>query len=74
MDEHAFCRANLAGTMENVRKNTTTKQRKTTWAYKYDPGQMVEFHGPDNFYWYGRGCCRWDARAKGWGAWLESRG
>jgi hypothetical protein len=30
-----------------------------------------EFHGPDKFYWHGRAANAYDARYKGWCAWLE---
>ena len=36
-------------------------------------GQGHEFHGPDNFYWHGRACCLWEARAKGWQSWLNAQ-
>ena len=33
-----------------------------------------EFHGPDKFYWHGSAGNGWDARYKGWMAWLRSKG
>ena len=30
-----------------------------------------EFHGPDKFYWYGRAHNAYEARYKGWSAWLD---
>lgn len=70
-NDHTFCRLMLRETMEDVRKVTTAAERKTAWGYKYSGQEMVEFHGPDEFYWHGRGCCVYLARAKGWEAWLE---
>jgi hypothetical protein len=31
-----------------------------------------EFHGPDNFYWHGNAGDAYEARYKGWSAWLEN--
>ncbi len=73
MSDHDFCRTHLRLTMEDVRKVTTAEQRKVAWGYHYRGTQNVEFHGPDQFYWNGRGCCKWSARAKGWNAWLQHR-
>lgn len=33
-----------------------------------------EFHGPDEFYWHGRADNAYEARYKGWSAWLEKQG
>ncbi len=66
----SFCRCRLTRTMEEVRKFFTVEQRKQAWAWR-DGDRHVEFHGPDNFYWYGSGCCLWDARTRGWEALLE---
>lgn len=33
-----------------------------------------EFHGPDNYYWHGRAGNAYEARYKGWSAWLGSKG
>jgi hypothetical protein len=33
-----------------------------------------EFHGPDNYYWHGNASGAYEARYKGWMAWLESQG
>jgi hypothetical protein len=71
---HLFCRTFLALTMDDVRRHTTPTQRKKTWGYKFDWGRGIdnhlEWHGPDDFYWHGSGCCLWEARAKGWDAWM----
>ena len=65
---HDFCRAYLASVMVDVRKATTATERRAAWAWK--SGRHVEFHGPGKFFWHGRGCCLWAARADGWLAWL----
>ena len=72
-DNHAFCRALLREVMKDVCKHTTPEQRKASWAWRYDDGDTIEFHGPDRFYWHGRGCCKWNARADGWTAWMEQQ-
>lgn len=72
-DDHSFCRQHLAMVMKDVREHTTDEQRRAAWAYNYGD-ESVEFHGPDNFYWYGRGCCKWHARAEGWQAWMREQG
>jgi hypothetical protein len=33
-----------------------------------------EFHGPENYYWHGSAGNAFDARYKGWMAWLRSKG
>jgi hypothetical protein len=65
-----FCRALLALVMPEVRKATTAKERKDAWVWKYH-GDHWEFHGPNNYYWHGSADNAYDARAKGWSAWLE---
>lgn len=72
-DDHSFCRTHLARVMVDVREHTTDEQRKAAWVYKYDD-QGAEFHGPDNYYWYGRACCKWQARAEGWQDWMRNEG
>ena len=73
-DEHAFCRIMLRNVMQTVRERTTPAQRKAAWAWRYvDSHDNIEFHGPGDFYWHGRGCCKWIARANGWQAWLDTR-
>ncbi len=69
---HEFCRFVLADVMCAVRSHTTAEQRKAAWGWR--SGHQVEFHGPDEFYWYGSGCCVWHANAMGWSAWLQQTG
>jgi len=69
--EHEFCRLLLKQVMKEVKKAVPDAQeRKKAWAYNYKNGQ-VEFHFGE-FYWNGRGCCTWEAKAKGWEAYLGS--
>lgn len=65
----AFCRAMLALVMRDVREVTTAQERKAAWVYKTDR-RSWEFHGPHAFYWYGTAGNAFDARYKGWSAWL----
>ena len=73
--DHTFCRALLANVMPEVHKATTPEQRKAAWPWASGTnlGQGHEFHGPDGYYWWGRACCLWEARAKGWQAWLGAQ-
>ena len=65
-----FCRCALTETMNEVRKFVGVDERKKAWAWK-DGRRHVEFHGPEGFYWYGTGCCLWNARTEGWRHYLE---
>lgn len=59
---HKFCRQLLKEAMREVKKEVP--DYKKAWGYKYCDG-CVEFHFKD-FYWYGRGCCLYYAKAMGW--------
>jgi hypothetical protein len=74
-NNHSFCRLHLRGTIEEIVNRTTPEQRKAAWAWKdrNSPGRY-EFHGPNNFYWYGQSCCLWEAKSQGWSAWLREQG
>jgi len=75
MTSHDFCRGFLKLVMKDIRKNVPKAIIKKSWAYKYDDG-TVEFHInhckelPEGFYWYGRGCCLWNAKSSGWNEYL----
>lgn len=72
-----FCRELLKSVMGDVRKHTTTDERKAAWVYctyRHGGNNQFEFHGPGDFYWHGRADNANDARAKGWEAWLRSKG
>lgn len=74
MSDHAFCRGLLRQVMSDVRKYVPVAARKKSWAYKFDGFDTVEFHGPNEFYWHGQGCCKWHARYAGWCAYLAHLG
>lgn len=69
--KHAFCRTLLAVVMIDVRKFVSPLTIKQAWAHKTSLGG-VEFHinkcktVPGGFYWHGRACCLWEAKAIGW--------
>jgi hypothetical protein len=50
---HAFCRAYLSRVEGEVRAVLPPSEIRKAWAWK--SGRHVEFHGPGNFYWHGRG-------------------
>jgi hypothetical protein len=73
----ALCRDLLKQVMVDVRKHATPEQIKAAWVYKtteYSASKHYEFHGPSGFYWYGRADGAYDARYKGWCAWLTKQG
>ncbi len=47
--------------------------REDAWVYHAGRGSW-EFHGPARFYWNGRAGNAYDARYKGWMAYLKSKG
>jgi hypothetical protein len=68
-----FCRSLLGSVMADVRKHTTAEQRRVVWTYHFMRDHW-EFHGPGGFYWHGSADGGYDARAKGWAAYLRSKG
>lgn len=70
----AFTRALLSSGVELVRKHfPTVKTRKDAWVYHFNSDHW-EFHGPNGFYWHGSASDAYEARYKGWMAWLEKQG
>lgn len=73
---HDYCREYLKEIMALVRKHFNRETIKNGWAYNYGDGQ-VEFQInkcseiPEGFYWNGRGCCLWSAKAEGWEKYLH---
>lgn len=43
---------------------------KDAWVW-HAHRDLWEFHGPDEFYWYGSADNAYEARYKGWSAWLD---
>ena len=46
--------------------------RQSAWVHTSGRDQW-EFRGPDGFYWHGKASNAYEARAKGWQAWLKSQ-
>jgi hypothetical protein len=67
-----FCRTLLAQIKPDL-KRAKRKMFKDAWVYHFRRDHW-EFHGPDNFYWNGSAGNAYEARYKGWMAWLEQQG
>lgn len=66
-----FNRIHLSLVHEEIRQTGINTPMKAAWVHKtFD---QWEFHGPDEFYWHGRAQDAWDARVKGWTAWLRRK-
>ncbi len=69
-----FCRALLALAHASVRRHfPRVHLRKDAWVWNAGRDHW-EFHGPEDFYWHGRAANAFDARYKGWMAWLCHKG
>jgi hypothetical protein len=68
-DNQTFCRLLLKEAHELVRKRDPQIKLRKAWIWH--SGRSWEFHAPDGFYWHGRADNAFDARYKGWMAWLE---
>ena len=71
----AFCRSLLSAVHRDVKAaRPYLNLRKDAWIWGPTFRDNYEFHGPDGFYWYGSAANAYDARAKGWSAWLRKEG
>lgn len=68
----AFSRALLSQVVADVKKFAPAVKMNDAWVY-HSIGDTWEFHGPEGFYWYGSASNAYEARFKGWGAWLRSK-
>lgn len=69
-----FTRSLLASVHADVKKfSPQTHLRKEAWVWCAGRDHW-EFHGPDEFYWHGSAGDAYDARAKGWMAWMAKNG
>ena len=68
-----FCRSMLREATALVRAKFPDVKVRDAWTYHFR-GDHWEFHGPDKFYWHGSASGAYDARYKGWMAWLASKG
>ena len=66
----AFCRALLRKVIPDV-KAAGMRVNKDAWVWCAGRDHW-EFHGPDKFYWHGSAGNAYEARYKGWSAWLEN--
>lgn len=72
--DHAFCRSLLSQAHELVKLHyPETNLRADAWVWHFQRDDW-EFHGPDGFYWNGSATNAWEARYKGWMAWLNAKG
>jgi hypothetical protein len=70
----AFSRALLAEAHKAVKAAfPAIDLRKAAWVWCAGRDGW-EFHGPERFYWNGRAGNAFDARYKGWLAWLRFKG
>lgn len=69
----AFCQSMLRQATAMVRAHFPQVKVREAWTYHF-MGDHWEFHGPDKFYWHGSADGAYDARYKGWMAWLKSKG
>lgn len=59
----------------DVLKKHFPKMRPVKDAWVWCAGRdHWEFHGPDNFYWHGSAGNAYEARYKGWNAWMRKQG
>lgn len=69
-----FCRHLLAQGHKLVKASfPAINLRKDAWVWHFHRDNW-EFHGPDEFYWHGRASNAFEARYKGWMAWLQEKG
>ncbi|MDQ5988417.1 MAG: hypothetical protein CSYNP_04177 [Syntrophus sp. SKADARSKE-3] len=69
--DHTFCRLLLKEVMVEVRKRFTEDEIRGAWGYRSTSSDLIEFHGPNKFFWSGQRCCTWLAKYKGWTALIE---
>jgi len=67
-----FCRRLLRDAAAAVKLKAPDVDLTDAWVWSSDR-KCWEFHGPENFYWYGRAHNAYEARYKGWMAWLTHK-
>jgi len=69
----AFSRSLLSLVNKDLKQHfPAINPRKDAWVWK--AGRQWEFHGPERFYDTFRADNAYEARAKGWAAWMRSKG
>lgn len=72
--ETSFTRALLKQGHAEVKKHFPELNLiKAAWVWHFSRDHW-EFHGPNDFYWHGSAGDAYDARYKGWMAYLRSKG
>jgi hypothetical protein len=68
-----FCR-HLLGELraEPTFRASGKRLLKDAWVWHAGRGHW-EFHGPDKFYWHGHAANAYEARFKGWSAWIDAQ-
>jgi len=65
-----FCRLLLKETHALVKQRDPEISLRAAWVYHFHRDHW-EFHAPDGYYWHGRAGNAYEARHKGWTAWLN---
>lgn len=69
-----FCRSIMKDATALVKKHfPRVNLVKDSWTYQTGRDQW-EFHGPEKYLWYGTAGNAYEARYKGWMAWLATKG
>lgn len=67
----AFSRSLLSVLVQNMKAvHPDVSVMRDAWVWHFNRNHW-EFHGPNGYYWHGRASCAYEARYKGWMAWLE---
>lgn len=69
----AFTRALLSEGHKAVKKHFPKMNLRDAWVWNAGRDHW-EFHGPDEYYWHGSAATAYEARYKGWMAWLHHKG
>ena len=70
----AFCRSLLSQVVKELReKHPRIRAMKDAWVWHTGFKSHWEFHGPDSYYWHGTADNAYEARFKGWMAWIEKQ-
>ena len=70
---HAFCRIFYNLTMADVWKLDPNQKSRSMHAWAYDFGDYKEVWRDSHIYWSGTACCKWDAKARAWGKWVDEK-
>lgn len=69
----SFSRALLAQGIATLKEHfPEVRPVKDAWVWNAGRDHW-EFHGPDSFYWHGNAGNAYEARYKGWNAWMQKQ-